>query len=85
MELKRINLKETGLKIYKCATEKNLSTRKIADILGVNNVAMYREIYNKAIDDAIEYFIEHAHEVYDHISARDFICDRLEQLKEQKK
>ena len=40
-------------------------------------------VYNQAIDDSIEYFTEHAHEVYDHVSARDFICDRLEQLKEK--
>lgn len=37
-----------------------------------------------AIDECIEYFSKHAHEIYTHISARDFICDRLEQLKEQK-
>lgn len=35
-----------------------------------------------AFDEAIAYFEIHAHEVYNHISARDFICDRLEQLKE---
>lgn len=44
-----------------------------------------REIRNNAIDEAIAYFEIHAHEVYNHISARDFICDRLEQLKESKK
>jgi len=35
-----------------------------------------------AIDEAIEYFSIHAHEIYDHVSARDFICDRLEMLKQ---
>ncbi len=44
----------------------------------------YQQGRADAIDDAIEYFIEHAHEVYDHVSARDYIGDRLEQLKEQK-
>lgn len=39
------------------------------------------EVRNKAIDDAIRYFEKHAHEVCDHVSARDFICDRLEELK----
>ena len=37
-----------------------------------------------AFEECIAYFSEHASEVYKHISARDFICDRLEQLKEQK-
>ena len=36
------------------------------------------------IDECIEYFSIHAKEVYEHISARDFICDTLEMLKEQK-
>lgn len=41
----------------------------------------YNRIYNKAIDDSIVYFEEHASEVWNHISARDFICDSLEELK----
>lgn len=43
----------------------------------------FKNGYNKALDDAIRYFEKHAHEVYDHVSARDFICDRLEELKNQ--
>lgn len=43
----------------------------------------YKQGRAEAFDKAIEYFIEHAHEVYAHVSARDFICDSLEQLKEQ--
>lgn len=35
-------------------------------------------------DECISYFKEHANEVWQHISARDFICDSLERLKEQK-
>lgn len=38
----------------------------------------------KTIDECIEYFEVHANEVWQHVSARDFICDRLEMLKEQK-
>lgn len=38
-------------------------------------------VRDKTLDDAIQYFEKHAHEVYDHVSARDFICDRLEELK----
>lgn len=41
----------------------------------------FKNGYNKALDDAIRYFEKHAHEVYEHVSARDFICDRLEELK----
>ena len=44
----------------------------------------YEQGRENAIDEAIAYFEIHAHEVYNHISARDFICDRLEQLKENK-
>ena len=40
-----------------------------------------KTVREKALDDAILYFEKHAHEVYDHVSARDFICDRLEELK----
>lgn len=43
----------------------------------------FKNGYNKALDDAIRYFEQHAHEVYNHVSARDFICDRLEELKNQ--
>ena len=39
------------------------------------------EGYNKALDEAITYFTEHAKEIYNHVSARDFICDRLEGMK----
>lgn len=39
-------------------------------------------VWDDAIDEAINYFSDHAGEVYSHVSARDFICDRLEQLKE---
>lgn len=42
------------------------------------------EVRNKVLDYAIRYFEKHAHEVYDHVSARDFICDRLEELKNKK-
>ena len=42
----------------------------------------YKQGREDAIDEAIAYFEIHAHEVYNHILARDFICDRLEQLKE---
>lgn len=41
-----------------------------------------KQIRNNTLDEAIAFFEIHAHEVYNHISARDFICDRLEQLKE---
>ena len=41
----------------------------------------YNEGYNKALDEAITYFTEHAKEIYNHVSARDFICDRLEGMK----
>ena len=40
-----------------------------------------KQIRNAAIDDCIEYFSLHAKEIHEHVSARDFICDRLEQLK----
>ena len=40
----------------------------------------YSEGYNQALENAIKYFTEHAKEVYDHVSARDFICDRLEEM-----
>lgn len=38
----------------------------------------YNEGYNQALEDAIKYFTKHTKEVYNHVSARDFICDRLE-------
>lgn len=41
----------------------------------------YSEGYNQALENAIKYFSEHAKEVYNHVSARDFICDRLEGMK----
>lgn len=42
-----------------------------------------KQVRADVIDDCIEYFKEHAHEVNNHISARDFICGRLEMLKEK--
>ena len=44
----------------------------------------YKQGRADAFDECIAYYSIHAKEVYKHISARDFICDRLEQLKEQK-
>lgn len=43
----------------------------------------YEKGRQDAFDEAIAYFEIHAHEVHSHVSARDFICDRLEQLKGQ--
>ena len=60
--------------------DENLSLDGEHDIL----MAIYEKGRQDAIDEAIAYFEIHAHEVYNHISARDFICDRLEQIKESK-
>lgn len=42
--------------------------------------------YTKAINDLtnnlINYFSKHAYEVWDHVSARDFICDNIEMISE---
>lgn len=37
----------------------------------------YNEGYNKALDDVIEYFYKHAN----HVNARNFICNKLEEMK----
>ena len=45
--------------------------------------------YTKAINDLtnnlISYFSEHAYEVWNHVSARDFICDNIETIAEKMK
>lgn len=63
--------------------EKNINGLQCNDRGMHSSYAMlkYNEGYNKALDNAIEYFTEHAKEIYNHVSARDFICDRLEGMK----
>lgn len=41
--------------------------------------------FSQGIDEAIEYFEKNANGVYEAVCARDYICDRLEMLKEQNK
>lgn len=52
-------------------------------------ITEYKRGYTQAIsdltDNLIEYFSKHAHEVYSHVSARDFICDNIDMISEKMK
>ena len=67
-----MSLCEKNIDCLQCKSRRKSSTYAILK---------YNEGYNKALDEAITYFTEHAKEIYNHVSARDFICDRLEGMK----
>lgn len=45
--------------------------------------AGYVDGVNALTNRLIDYFTEHAHEVWDHVSARDFVCDNIEVISEK--
>lgn len=50
-----------------------------------NNLNQREKIIDEVSNILIDYFSEHAHEVWDRVSARDFICDNIEMIAEKLK
>ena len=53
--------------------------------MSTEHTAEYTKAINDLTNNLIDYFSEHAHEVWNHVSARDFICDNIETIAKKMK